>query len=72
MSTTYDGQLRIWVVGVRDKNKSGSMWSELWKPTSRKWFGTRRECKEYIDTQIAKSNFEWLEYRPLRYGPVRP
>ena len=70
IGSCYEGQLKIWVVGVRDKNSNGSIWSDLWKPTSLKWFGTRRQCREYIRKEINKDNFEWLEYKPLRYGPV--
>lgn len=69
----YEGQLRIWVVGVRDKNRNGSAWGELWKPTSLKWFGTRIECSMYILSEIEKANFytEVYEYKPLRYGPTK-
>ena len=69
-STVYDGQLRIWVVGVRDKNRKGTIWGELWKPTSLKWFGTRVECWQFIRKEISKENLEWAEYKPLRYGPI--
>ena len=69
MNNTYSAQLGIWVVGVRDKNRNGSIWSELWEPTSLKWFRTRKECWEYIRTEIPKAQQEHLEYKPLRYVP---
>jgi len=71
MAPSYDGELRIWVVGVRKKNKNGSIWGELWKPTSLQWFTNRKTCQKYILDEIPASRKEYLEYRPLRYAPVQ-
>ncbi|HWH59328.1 MAG TPA: hypothetical protein VN682_16990 [Terriglobales bacterium] len=66
-----DKHLRIWVVGVRERApKRKSEWTSRWHPTSRAWHGTRKECQAYIDGEIAKSNFEYYEYKPLRYRPA--
>lgn len=70
MKTCYDRQLKIWIVGVRDRAKSGSIWSMLWKPTSLKWFSTRKECQTYINNEIFDNNKEFLEYKPIRYNQI--
>ena len=71
MSEQYERQLRIWVVGVRGNERNGSAWGELWKPTGREWFSTRKECKEYIKRECASDWHKHMEYKPLLYAQVR-
>lgn len=69
MKNAYADQLGIWVVGVRQKKRNGSLWGELWKPTSLKWFSTRKDCAEFISKDIPEVNLDVYEYKPLRYVP---
>ena len=62
----------IWMLGVRERKKfrERGQWGEAWGVTSREWFYTRKQVKEYIATQIDKQNFQYYEYKPIRYRPA--
>lgn len=41
-----------------------------WSTTSVRYFYSRKDVLKYIETEISKTNFEYYEYRPMRYIPV--
>lgn len=65
MSRYRKDRTRIWTVGVR---QNGAQFS----PTSLRWFGTRKECQEYIDQFRSEypAGYSSMEHKPMCYYPA--